>query len=511
MSDALPEGWRWSTIGDIAAYVQRGKSPRYAPRSALPVVNQRCVRWHGVDTQHLKFIDESQWADWGDERTLRDGDILWNSTGTGTIGRAAIFRPLPEFERIVADSHVTVIRPKTALPEFLHSWIKSPMIQARIDEMQSGSTNQVELARSEVLKTRVPLAPLAEQRRIVAKLEALQARSRRAKEALDTVPALLEKLRQSILAAAFRGDLTKDWRAQNPNVEPANELLKRIRAERRAKWEQAELAKLKAKGKTPSDDKWKAKYKEPEPVDTAGLPELPLGWCWASVEQVSTLITSGSRGWAEFYASAGPIFIRSQDINADRLELDECAHVQLPVDAEGARTRVNQGDVLITITGANVTRCAWVVEEVDEAYVSQHVALVRPLGIPAALAHMWLIADSGGRRQLKAAAYGLGKPGLNLSDVAGVVIPLASAAEQREIVACLQQRLADLDLVRDRLIDQTHQLADLDRSTLAKAFRGELVPQDSNDEPPGAMLERARTETDAECTPAPWRGRKAKG
>src|SRR6185503_10682565 len=129
--------------------------------------------------------------------------------------------------------------------------------------------------------------------RIVTKLEALQARSRRAREALDAVPPLLEKLRQSILAAAFRGDLTKDWRSKHEDVEPASELLKRIRIERRKKWEEAELAKMKAKGKAPTDDKWKAKYKEPEPVDATGLPELPEGWCWASVDDVTAFVTDG--------------------------------------------------------------------------------------------------------------------------------------------------------------------------------------------------------------------------
>src|SRR5208283_467542 len=78
----------------------------------------------------------------------------------------------------------------------------------------------------------------------------------------------------------------KDWRAKHKDVEPASELLKRIRIERRRKWEKGELAKMKAKARVPIDDKWKAKYKEPEPVDATGLPELPEGWCWASPREV---------------------------------------------------------------------------------------------------------------------------------------------------------------------------------------------------------------------------------
>ena len=136
------------------------------------------------------------------------------------------------------------------------------------------------------LKTlsQIPLsiASLPEQRRIVAKIEALQERSRKARAALEAIPPLLEQFRQSVLAAAFRGDLTADWRAQHPDVEPASVLLDRIRAERRRRWEEAELAKMQAKGKMPKDEKWKERYKEPEPVDQTELPELPEGWWWAT-------------------------------------------------------------------------------------------------------------------------------------------------------------------------------------------------------------------------------------
>ena len=120
----------------------------------------------------------------------------------------------------------------------------------------------------------LPLPPLAEQQRIVAKIEALQERSRRAREALSEVGPLLEQFRQSVLAAAFRGDLTADWRAAHPNVEPASELLHRIRAERRRRWEQAELVKYEAKGQKPPKN-WKEKYKEPEPVDDSDLAQTP--------------------------------------------------------------------------------------------------------------------------------------------------------------------------------------------------------------------------------------------
>jgi hypothetical protein len=182
------------------------------------------------------------------------------------------------------------------LPSFALSLFRHWMRRGDFQRIAQITTNIAHLGAGRFAAMEVPLPPLGEQRRIVAKLEALQERSRRARDALDAIPPLLEKLRQSILAAAFRGDLTKEWRAQHPHVEPADKLLARIRLERRKKWEETELAKMVAKGKPPKDDAWKKKYVEPKPVDTEGLPRLPKGWCWAAardVVQPGTVITYG--------------------------------------------------------------------------------------------------------------------------------------------------------------------------------------------------------------------------
>jgi len=126
MSDELtelPEGWKWTSIEAIAIYVQRGKSPKYVERSELPVINQRSIRWHGIELEYLKFIHPEQWSQWSEERFLQIGDILWNSTGTGTIGRATIYSGLTGYSKAVADSHVTVIRTHGHNAKLLHFWI----------------------------------------------------------------------------------------------------------------------------------------------------------------------------------------------------------------------------------------------------------------------------------------------------------------------------------------------------------------------------------------------------
>ena len=147
----------------------------------------------------------------------------------------------------------------------------------------SSSTAVPTLNRNIVHDSNIALPPVNEQRRIVEKIEALTDRSRKARAALDQIPALLDQFRQSVLAAAFRGDLTADWRAQNPNVEPAEALLERIRVERRKRWE----ASIKLHSESSS------KYKIPFELDIDKLPDLPDSWAWGSLDQLLFSLRNG--------------------------------------------------------------------------------------------------------------------------------------------------------------------------------------------------------------------------
>ena len=124
----------------------------------------------------------------------------------------------------------------------------------------------------------LPVAPLEQQQRIVAEIEKQFSRLDEAVANLKRVKANLKRYKAAVLKAAVEGKLTEEWRKAHPDVEPASKLLDRILAERRAKWEEAELAKMEAKGKAPKNDKWKAKYKEPAAPDFTSLQGLPGSW-----------------------------------------------------------------------------------------------------------------------------------------------------------------------------------------------------------------------------------------
>jgi type I restriction enzyme S subunit len=343
------------------------------------------------------------------------------------------------------------------------------------------------------------LAPRLEQDRIVAELEKQITRLDASTAALKRARANLKRYRASVLKAACEGRLVPTEaelaRKEGRIYEPADKLLERILRERRARWEADTLTKLTASGKPPKDDSWKRKYKEPSGPDTTDLPSLPEGWSWANLEQLSSVITSGSRGWGDLYAESGPLFIRAQDIKSDVLKLEGVAHVNLASNLEGTRTRVHRHDLLITITGANVTRAALVQTELEAAYVSQHVGLVRPVATEtSSYLHSWTISPTQGRKELLLLAYGAGKPGLNLENLRSLAVGLPPIKEQERISEELDARIAACAAVEAAIESQLVRASNLRRAVLQGGFSGKLLPQDPNDEPASVLLERIRAE-----------------
>src|SRR5258707_632462 len=143
-------------------------------------------------------------------------------------------------------------------------------------------------------------------------------------------------------------------------------------------------------------------------------------------------------------------------------------------------TRVQVADLLVTVTCANVTKTALEALDLGEAYVSQHVALVRLVdALVAPFVHLWIVSPSHGRKKLLGDAYGAGKPGLNLDNLREVVLALPPLAEQREIVRRVETLFKLADGIEKRVAMATTCAEELTQSILAKALRGELVPTEA--------------------------------
>ncbi len=170
----IPDTWVWVRLEDICEYIQRGKSPKYSPVKKYPVIAQKCNQWSGFSIEKAHFIVPETISSYGEERKLQDRDLLWNSTGLGTLGRMAIYySKLNPYELAVADSHVTVIRPlkKHVSPEYLYAYFSSYTVQSVIEDKSDGSTKQKELATNTVKAYLVPLPPYEEQKRIVNRID----------------------------------------------------------------------------------------------------------------------------------------------------------------------------------------------------------------------------------------------------------------------------------------------------------------------------------------------------
>ena len=172
----IPSNWAWVRLDDICSFIHRGKSPKYSPIKKYPVVAQKCNQWDGFSIEKAKFIDPQSISSYNDEYFLQDRDLMWNSTGLGTLGRMAIYYTiLNPYELAVADSHVTVIRPyKTYIvSEYLYYYFASNTVQSVIEDKSDGSTKQKELATKTVKAYLVPIPPFAEQQRIVQKIKSV--------------------------------------------------------------------------------------------------------------------------------------------------------------------------------------------------------------------------------------------------------------------------------------------------------------------------------------------------
>jgi len=301
----------------------------------------------------------------------------------------------------------------------------------------------------------IDLPDIKEQRKIVTHFKSVETEDTELETELTHQQDLLKKLRQQILQEAIEGKLTADWRKQNPEVESADELLKRIQAEKEQLIKDKKIKKQKPLPPISEDEK---------PFD------LPEGWVWTKIGEITNVVTSGSRNWKSFYSEIGASFIRSQDIKLDRLCYANRAYVNVGKGKEGTRTYVNQYDWLIIITGANVGKCAYISDDPGEAYVSQHVGLMRPTikGI-GEFGHLWLVAELGGRGLLSSFIYG-DKPGLNLPQLRNLLIPLPSINEQKAIITKVKSLLNLCDQLEAQISQNQNHAEQLMQAVLKEAF-----------------------------------------
>lgn len=452
----LPQGWAWTTMGPIAEYINgRAFKPSEWEKHGRPILRiQNLTRSSNTVNRYSKAIEEKY--------IVSNGDLLisWSAT----LG-AYIYKG----EQAVLNQHIFKVLP------YIDKLFLFYLVTNYIRELKGKvhGTGMQHITKGKFENTAVPLPPLPEQHRIVAKIEELFTRLDAGVEALKKVKAQLKRHRQSVLKHAFEGKLTQEWRqAHKHELEPASVLLERIKQERQRT----------AKGK----------YKELPPLDTSDLPELLEGWVWARIGDISEAIQYGYTA-SSTSESAGPKMLRITDIQNNFVDWDAVPYCRIETE-EKAKYLLKDGDLVFARTGATVGKSFLIRDTIPESVFASYlirIALSRHVNKTFVYSFFqshdyWM--------QIYAGQLGIGQPNVNSQTLSRIFVPLSPTLEQHHIVEEIEHRFSVADQIEKTVDHSLKQAERLRQSILKRAFEGKLVPQDPNDEPAEKLLERIKQE-----------------
>ena len=423
----IPDSWEWVRLIDVCEYIQRGKSPKYSPIKKYPVVAQKCNQWSGFSIEKAQFIEPNSLSSYGPERLLQDNDLMWNSTGLGTLGRMAIYKTAANpYELAVADSHVTVIRPlkQFVLPEYLYYYFANPSVQSVIEDQADGTTKQKELATATIKAYLTPIPPLDEQRRILAKLSEVLPVVKNYGVVYDETTAMQEafpeSLKKSILQEAVQGKLVP----QDPSDEPAEALLERIRAEKQRLIKEGKIKKDKHESVIFRRDN--SHYEKLDGVerciDDEPPFEIPENWCWVrfgtalvnrDAERIPLSVSQREKldKKYDYYGASGVID------KVDRYLFDKPL---LLVGEDGANLLLRSKPIAFIASG--------------QYWVNNHAHVIDAVaGVDLRYIALFINATN-----LAPYVTGTAQPKMNQEKLNSILVPLPPTNEQRRIVSAFE-------------------------------------------------------------------------
>ncbi len=486
----IPKGWANVTLGDVLIAVIGGGTPA----RNNPAYFEGTIPWFTV--KDMKSLKPSNAEEHISETAIANSATNLIPANTLIVAtRISLGRAIrPTVDCAINQDLKALLLGQGINSDFMLYWVGAN--ERVIQDLGSGTT--VSGIRLETLHG-LPLwlPPAAEQIRIVAKLEELLSDLDAGVAELKAAQKKLGQYRQSLLKAAVEGALTAEWRANNTPTETGAQLLERILKERRARWEAKQLAKFAEQGKKPPKD-WQKKYPEPVQPDTSVLPELPEGWVWASLDmlgEIASGVAKGTKRKDAIEVREVP-YLRVANVQRGYLDLSEVKTI-LATEKDIKELTLQAGDILFNEGGdRDKLGRGWVWRnEVENCIHQNHVFRMRPF-LPEVLPE--LISHHGntfGKTWFQRA----GKQTTNLASINMTMlrmfpVPLGPADEQRELLARLDMQIEQLDRQKKAVELGLKQSTAQRQNILRAAFAGELVPQDPNDEPASALLERIRAE-----------------
>ncbi len=483
MSDDLPMGWEMIQLGNIAEFIM-GQAPPSSEcnfeGNGIPFVKAgEFGKKHPVirewTTKPLKMSNAE--------------DVLICVVGA-TCGKLNL-----GIDCAIGRSVAAIRSKKATFSNFLYYQL---LLHVNTLRTASTGTAQGVISKDMLGNTLIALPPLNEQRRIVDKLDRIGDRHRTARNELNHMPKLIARYKQSVLAAAFCGDLTADWRELNLNVETAYDLVRRIEIERRFLWKKMELAKLQSKPNKLIGDSWEKKYKEPERLENT-VKNLPNSWCCVYWQQVG-LCQNGRAFPSTEYTSHGIKLLRPGNLgvsgemtwtSSNTKFLDKSWLDQYP------DYLIGENELVMNLTAQSLADeflgRVCLSSKNENCLLNQRIMRLTPVVISPKFC-FWLFKSPLFRNYVDGLNTGSLIQHMFSSQVDKFMLPLPPLEEQKEIVRRVEKMFEKIDRMEQEYQKAAKLCDRLEQATLAKAFRGELVPQDPNDEPASVLLEQVKRE-----------------
>lgn len=504
---ALPPGWVVAPLEAIAADVPHAmtdgpfgsnlKSDHYTDSG--PRVMRLQNIGEGVFVDAHAHISGDYFARLR-KHSIEAGDLIVAILGE-RLPRACILPPDIGPAIVKADCIRVAINRRLAEPKYVNWWLNSSRVQRQVTANLKG-VGRPRMNLSQLRSLSVAVPPLAEQRRIVAKIEELFSNLDAGVAAMERVKTNLKRYRAAVLKAAVEGRLTKEWRRRHPDTEPAAILLARILAERRAKWEQDQLRKFKESGKTPPKG-WKDRYETAE-VAVGISSDIPGGWVRTTIDQVSSLDV-GFAFKSDQFTNDGVRLLRGENIEPGALRWKETRCWPTEQIAGFEHLMVREGDIILAmdrpIVSAGLKVCRAKAHDLPCLLV-QRVARFRPINTKFTAFLYLAVQTRDFIRHVLAGQTGTQLPHISGQGIASFSFSLPPLAEQAEIVAEVDRRLSVADAAEQQVEHALQRAARLRQAILKRAFEGNLVLQDPSDEPAAALLERIKSPSNGK-RPAP--------
>ncbi|MBN2549343.1 MAG: restriction endonuclease subunit S [Anaerolineales bacterium] len=440
----LPPGWVWTTVKDVVSVLETGGRPKGGAKgitSGVPSLGGEHLLYSGgFDFENIRYVPEEYFQNMKKGR-IKKNDVLVVKDGA-TTGKTSFVDDNFPFPQAAVNEHVFILRTLSiSLPKFLFYWFQSPNGQECIKDNFQG-TAQGGITSRFVENSTFPLPPLPEQERIVERIESLFTRLDAGVAALKRARAALRRYKASLLKAACEGRLVP----QDPQDEPAEELLRRL-------------------GK--------------KPLEGDGLGELPKGWCWGILEELSSNANYGTSTKCDYAENEYPV-IRIPNIISGNVDTGD---LKFAVDGSGLRDKdsLSPGDLIIIRTNGSkdlIGRCAFIHKPLHrKLYFASY--LIRYKIINFEIIGTWIVTiwDS-----LLIRAYlenvistTAGQYNLNIVKLNKVPIPLPPLNEQMRIVAEVERRLSLVQELEQTIEPSLKRAARLRQAILKRAFEGRLV------------------------------------